>query len=66
MLTLGLLIVVQVVADWRSTASWYARSTPEWLIVMAAGSIVFGLSWARLKRQGIDPRVEIFGQLPAE
>jgi APA family basic amino acid/polyamine antiporter len=66
LLTLGLLIVVQVVADWRSTAPWYLRSTPEWLIVMAAGSMVFGLFWVRLKRQGIDPRVEIFGQLPAE
>lgn len=66
MVALGVLLVVQVMADWRSTQPWYLRSTPEWLIVMAAGSIVFARFWARLKQQGIDPRVEIFGELPAE
>jgi basic amino acid/polyamine antiporter, APA family len=64
--TLALLLIVQVAADWRSTQLWYLRSTPEWLIVMAAGSIVFGRFWWRLKAQGVDPATEIFGDLPAE
>ena len=66
MATLGLLLVVQVIADWNSTQPWYLRSTPEWLIVMAAGSIVFARFWTRLKQQGVDPATEIFGDLPAE
>jgi APA family basic amino acid/polyamine antiporter len=66
MLALGTLLVVQVAADWRSTQPWYLRSTPEWLFVMAAGSVVFARFWVRLKRRGIDPRTEIFGQLPAD
>jgi hypothetical protein len=66
MTTLGLLLVVQVVADWNSTQPWYLRSTPEWLIVMSAGSVVFARFWTRLKRQGVDPATDIFGVLPAE
>ena len=66
MLTLGALLIVQIVADWNSSQPWYLRSTPEWVVVMVAGSIVFARFWARLKALGIDPRVEIFGQLPAE
>jgi APA family basic amino acid/polyamine antiporter len=66
MTTLGLLLVVQVIADWNSTQPWYLRSTPEWLIVMAAGSVVFARFWTRLKQQGVDPATEIFGDLPAE
>ena len=66
MLALGLLFVVRVAGDWNAPQPWYLRSTPEWLIVMAAGSIVFARFWTRLRRQGIDPRREIFGELPAE
>jgi hypothetical protein len=66
MLTLGTLLVVQFVSDWRSMQPWYLRSTPAWLIVMAAGAIVFASFWTRLKRQGIDPRTEVFGTLPSE
>jgi hypothetical protein len=33
---------------------------------MAAGSIVFARFWTRLKKQGINPREEIFGELPME
>jgi basic amino acid/polyamine antiporter, APA family len=66
MLALGVLFVVRVAGDWNAPQPWYLRSTPEWLIVMAAGSIVFARFWTRLKRQGIDPRREIFGELPAE
>jgi basic amino acid/polyamine antiporter, APA family len=66
MFALGLLLIVRVAGDWNSPQPWYLRSTPEWLIVMAVGSIVFARFWTRLKRQGIDPRREIFGELPAE
>jgi basic amino acid/polyamine antiporter, APA family len=65
-LTLGMLLIVQMAADWNSTQPWYLRSTPEWLTVMAAASIVFARFWRRLTQQGIDPRIEIFGHLPAE
>jgi amino acid transporter len=65
-LTLGALLAVQVAADLRSTQPWYLRSLPQWLIVMALGALVFGAFWRRLTRQGIDPRVDIFGDLPAE
>jgi len=66
MVALGALFIVQVAADWRSTQPWYLRSTPEWLFVMACGSIVFARFWVRLKRRGINPRTDIFGQLPAD
>jgi amino acid transporter len=66
MLALGTLLVVQIASDWRSTEPWYLRSTPEWLLVMAVGSIVFARFWLRLRHRGIDPRTEIFGQLPAD
>jgi basic amino acid/polyamine antiporter, APA family len=66
MVALGTLLAVQVFADWRSPQPWYLRSTPEWLVVMGAGSVVFGRFWVRLKKQGVDPRTEIFGKLPAE
>jgi APA family basic amino acid/polyamine antiporter len=66
MAALGTLLIVQVSADWRSTQPWYLRPTPEWLIVMAAGSIVFARFWTRLKKEGVNPRDEIFGELPAE
>jgi hypothetical protein len=66
MASLTVLLLVQVVADWRSTQPWYLRSTPEWLVVMAAGSLVFARFWNRLKQQGVNPATEIFGRLPAE
>ncbi len=66
MVSLGALIVVRVLADWRSAQPWYLRPTPEWLIVMAAGAMIFARFWARLRAERLDPRREIFSKLPAE
>ena len=65
-LALGTLLAVQVAADWRSTQPWYLRSTPEWLLVMSVGSMIFARFWLGLRRRGIDPRTAIFGQLPPD
>ena len=46
------------VHTWRDVtapaAAWYFRSTPLWLLVMAAGSIVYLRETRRLRRQGVD------------
>jgi len=46
------------VHTWRDVtapaAGWYFRSTPLWLLVMAAGSIVYLRETRRLRRQGVD------------
>lgn len=35
-------------------AAWYFRSTPLWLLVMAAGSVVYLRETRRMRRQGVD------------
>ena len=62
-LPLALLAVVVLavflgVHTWRDlnapVAAWYVRSTPLWLVVMAAGSIVYLRETRKLRRQGVD------------
>jgi amino acid transporter len=60
------LLIVQVAGDLTRPAVWYLRSTPAWVAVMAAGSLVFARFWRKLRRANIDPRAEIFGRLPDE
>ena len=60
------LLAVQVVGDLTAGTPWYMKSTVAWLVAMALGSIVFGRSWNRLRRHGIDPRTEIFHTIPRE
>ena len=38
----------------RPVAAWYFRSTPVWLLVMAAGSIIYRRETQKLRRQGVD------------
>jgi len=46
------------VHTWRDVtspgAAWYFRSTPLWLLVMAAGSIIYRRETRKLRRQGVD------------
>jgi amino acid transporter len=46
------------VHTWRDVtapaAAWYFRSTPLWILVMAAGSIVYLRETRRLRREGVD------------
>jgi amino acid transporter len=62
-LPLALLAVVVLavflgVHTWRdlnaTVAAWYLRSTPLWLVVMAAGSILYLRETRKLRRQGVD------------
>jgi amino acid transporter len=65
-LLLSLFLVVHVTKDLSSSArAFYLRSTPVWLVVMAAGSLLYWRARARLRRQGVDVRAA-FGALPAE
>jgi hypothetical protein len=63
---LGGLLAVQVVTDLSSAQPWYLQSTWLWLAVMTGASLMFARAWARLRREGIDPRTTIFGRLPDE
>ena len=63
---LSALLIVQVVADLTSPTPWYLRSTTVWIVVMLAASVVFAVFWRRLRASGIDPRTEIFNQLPPD
>ena len=38
----------------RPVAAWYVRSTPVWLLVLAAGSVVYLRETRKLRRQGVD------------
>jgi APA family basic amino acid/polyamine antiporter len=60
------LLAVQLVMDMRSDAPWYLKSTTSWTVTMALGALIFLRSWRALQREGIDPRRDIFRQLPTE
>jgi basic amino acid/polyamine antiporter, APA family len=55
------------VHTWRDLTApvdaWYFRSTPLWLLVMAAGSIIYRRETQKLRRQGVD-LVARFAALP--
>ncbi len=68
-LTIAPLLLTQIWAD-LSASDWTLtdlawRPTVWWLIVMVAGSIVFGAMWWRRRRQGWDLRA-MFESLPDE
>jgi amino acid transporter len=63
---LAVLLVIQIVIDLRSPMVWYLKSTTLWIAMMAAAAVVFLGFWRRLERRGVDPRQEIFNQLPQE
>lgn len=63
---LGALLVLQIAGDVTSATPWYLKSTTSWCLVMLAGTLVFARAWRRLVGQGIDPRIAIFSELPAE
>lgn len=66
LLLLGTLLVVQIVGDISSPAPWYLKSTTSWVVVMSAACILFWRFWARLSARGLDPRAQIFDNLPPE
>jgi amino acid transporter len=66
LVTLGALLVVQVIGDVTSAAPWYFKSTTSWSIAMVAAGAIFARRWRRLIAEGVNPRTTIFGELPAE
>lgn len=65
-LLLGALLVVQVVGDVSSTSAWYLKSTTSWMAAMSVACILFWNFWRRLTMKGLDPKAQIFGELPPE
>jgi basic amino acid/polyamine antiporter, APA family len=63
---LGGLLAVQLAMDVTSDAPWYFKSTTSWTVTMALGAVIFLRSWRVLQREGVDPRRDIFRQLPSE
>lgn len=63
---LGGLLVVQVIEDLRSASPWYLKSTTSWTVAMAGGCWFFYRFWVRMRGEGMDPRSEVFGELPQE
>jgi APA family basic amino acid/polyamine antiporter len=71
-LPLALLAIVVLalflgVHTWRDlnapVAGWYLRSTPLWLLVMAAGSVIYRRETRKLRREGVDVAAR-FAALP--
>jgi amino acid transporter len=60
------LLAVQVRGDLTAATPWYMKSTVAWIVAMALGTIVFRRSWNALRRQGVDPRTDIFHTIPRE
>jgi basic amino acid/polyamine antiporter, APA family len=60
------LLAVQVIGDVGSATPWFMKSTVAWIVAMALGSLVFSRSWSALRKQGVDPRAEIFKTIPRE
>jgi basic amino acid/polyamine antiporter, APA family len=66
LLLLGALLVVHTWRDLRADApAWYAHPTWVWLLVMAAGSLVYWRETRALARRGVDLRA-VTSELPAE
>jgi len=65
-LLLGALLVVQVMGDVSSASPWYLKSTTSWIVAMSVACILFWKSWSRLTMKGLDPKAQIFGELPPE
>ncbi len=65
-LLLGLFLAVHVAKDLAApAAAWWFRSTPVWVLVMVAGSVLFAVEWRRLVAR--DPQVAArFAALPSE
>jgi hypothetical protein len=69
--TLGAVVLCGFLAvhTWRDltmpVAAWYFRSTPVWLLVMAAGSLIYLRERRALRRQGVDVAAR-FAALPPE
>jgi len=57
-LAVVVLAVFLAVHTWRDVtapvAAWYFRSTPLWLLVMAAGSLLYLRETRKLRREGVD------------
>lgn len=65
LLTSGLL-VVQVLKDLNApTSAWYFHSTPVWVIVLVAASLIHWRERRTLERDGVDVRAR-FAVLPSE
>ena len=63
---LGLFLVLQAARDLSTeTAAWYFHSTPVWLLVMGAASLIYLAETRRLRRRGVDLG-RIFRTLPPE
>jgi basic amino acid/polyamine antiporter, APA family len=59
-------LVIHTFKDLNSNASaWYFHSTPVWLIVMSAASLIFLLQWKKLKAMGVSIKTQ-FSTLPSE
>jgi APA family basic amino acid/polyamine antiporter len=64
--TLGVLLVAQIVKDLRADVpAWYFRSTYAYLIMMAAATLIFLWQWRKLRREGVDLE-GLYSTLPRE
>lgn len=65
-LWLGAFLAIHTAKDLQANVTaWYFRSTPVWLLVMAAGSVIYLRERRALVRSGADVKA-IFATLPAE
>ncbi len=65
-LVLASFLAIHIAKDMTSeVAAWYFHSTPIWLLVMGAASLVFAWKWRQLRREGVALDT-LFATLPEE
>lgn len=63
---IGAFLVIHTVNDLnKNLDAWYFYSTPVWLLVMSLASLIYGIEYRKLKRQGADLE-QRFLHLPKE
>lgn len=63
--SLGALLVIHTRHDLSAAIPWYLRSTWDWLIVMAIGTVIYLRETAKLRAAGVDVGAR-FKELPAQ
>jgi amino acid transporter len=65
-LVLGAFLTVHTIKDMTApVAAWYFRSTPVWILVMAAATLIYLREVAAMRRRGVNVD-EIFAVLPTD
>jgi hypothetical protein len=59
-------LIIHIIKDVTTEVdAWYFHSTPVWIMVMIAASVIFFRQWSSLKKSGVNTK-KLFSELPPE